>query len=224
MNLALFDLDHTLLPIDSDYEWGNFTLKLGWVDPVRFAAQNDLFFAQYKAGELDGPAYVRFATEAFVRHGATLAHAAHAQFMREVIEPQIHPSALALIDKHRQRGDQVIIVTATNEFVTRPIAQRLGVTELIAVELTRNSNGWFTREIKGVPSMKAGKVVRVTQWLESRGLSWGDVGHSTFYSDSINDIALLEQVTEPVVTNPSDALRALAVARGWPILDLFAKI
>ena len=221
LNLALFDLDHTLLPIDSDYEWGNFTLKLGWVDPANFAAQNDLFFAQYKAGVLDGPAYVRFATQALVERGEAAATAAHAQFMADVIEPNIRPEALALLDKHRALGHQIIIVTATNAFVTAPIAKRLGVNELIAVELARGENGWYNGEIAGVPSMQAGKVTRVDQWLAARGLSWADVAHSVFYTDSMNDIALLERVDEPVATNPSPALRAHALAKKWPVLDLF---
>jgi HAD superfamily hydrolase (TIGR01490 family) len=221
MKLALFDLDHTLLPIDSDYEWGNFTLKLGWVNPTEFAAQNDLFFAQYKAGQLDGPAYVRFATEAFVRQGPVAAVAAHAQFMAEVIEPNIRPQALELLAKHRALGHQIIIVTATNEFVTAPIAKHLGVDELIAVKLQRDASGWFTREIEGVPSMQVGKVTRVEQWLAARGRSWADVSHSVFYTDSMNDLALLERVREPIATNPSSALRAVAHQRGWLVLDLF---
>ncbi len=224
IQLALFDLDHTLLPIDSDHEWGRFTQRLGWLDDADFEAKNDLFFAQYQRGELDGPAYVRFATRAFVSRGQARAFEARARFMHEVIEPHIHPQAKALLQSHRDRGDEVLIVTATNEFVTGPIAQALGVEHLIAVQLARDDQGWFTGEIEGVPSMKAGKVTRVEQWLLARGLIWAQVSQSTFYSDSMNDIALLERVSHPVATNPSAALRHLAHERGWPVLDLFTKL
>ena len=224
MKLALFDLDHTLLPIDSDYSWGVFTTTIGWTDPVDFARRNDEFFAHYKAGTLDIHDYVRFATEAVRRQGAVNAQAAHALFMRSVVEPAITDQALALVRRHRAAGDALVIVTATNEFVTRPIAQAFGVDELIAVELERDQalggSGWITSEIKGVPSAREGKVSRVEQWLANRKLGWIDV-ESTFYTDSINDLSLLEKVTHPVATNPDDRLRALAHERGWRILELF---
>ena len=224
MKLALFDLDHTLLPIDSDYSWGVFTTTIGWTDPVDFARRNDEFFAHYKAGTLDIHDYVRFATEAVRRQGAVNAQAAHALFMRSVVEPAITDQALALVRSHQAAGDALVIVTATNEFVTRPIAQAFGVDELIAVELERDhapgGSGWITGEIMGVPSAREGKVSRVEQWLAKRKLGWIDV-ESTFYTDSINDLSLLEKVTHPVATNPDDRLRALAHERGWRILELF---
>ena len=222
MKLALFDLDHTLLPIDSDYAWGEFTITLGWTDPVDFSRQNDAFYAHYQAGTLDIHAYVRFATEAFRRQGPEAAAAAHARFMREVVQPAIRPEALALLQQHREAGDRLVIVTATNEFVTRPIAQALGVSELIAVELARDASGWFTGEIVGTPSMREGKVVRLQQWLQAQGLDW-DAVHTTFYSDSRNDLPLLEKVSQPVATNPDDTLRRVAQEKGWPVLDLFPK-
>lgn len=221
MKLALFDLDHTLLPLDSDYSWGEFTIRLGWVDPVSFAQRNDAFYADYQAGRLDIHDYVRFATEAFRLKGPEAAHAAHAQFMAEVIRPAIRPEALALIERHRAAGDHLLVVTATNEFVTRPIVQALGIAELIAVELQRDANGWFTGEIEGTPSMREGKVQRLQQWLDARGLSWTSV-QTTFYSDSPNDLPLLSRVNHPVATNPDTVLRAEAHKRGWPILELFA--
>ena len=221
MKLALFDLDHTLLPLDSDYSWGEFTIRMGWVDPVSFAQRNDAFYADYQAGRLDIHDYVRFATEAFRLKGPKAAHAAHAQFMAEVIRPAIRPEALALIERHRAAGDHLLVVTATNEFVTRPIVQALGITELIAVELQRDANGWFTGEIEGTPSMREGKVQRLQQWLDARGLSWTSV-QTTFYSDSPNDLPLLSRVNHPVATNPDTVLRAEAHKRGWPILELFA--
>ncbi len=221
MKLALFDLDHTLLPLDSDYSWGEFTIRMGWVDPVSFAQRNDAFYADYQAGRLDIHDYVRFATEAFRLKGPEAAHAAHAQFMAEVIRPAIRPEALALIERHRAAGDHLLVVTATNEFVTRPIVQALGIAELIAVELQRDANGWFTGEIEGTPSMREGKVQRLQQWLDARGLSWTSV-QTTFYSDSPNDLPLLSRVNHPVATNPDSVLRAEAHKRGWPILELFA--
>ena len=221
MKLALFDLDHTLLPLDSDYSWGEFTIRMGWVDPVSFAQRNDAFYADYQSGRLDIHDYVRFATEAFRLKGPEAAHAAHAQFMAEVIRPAIRPEALALIERHRAAGDHLLVVTATNEFVTRPIVQALGIAELIAVELQRDANGWFTGEIEGTPSMREGKVQRLQQWLDARGLSWTSV-QTTFYSDSPNDLPLLSRVNHPVATNPDTVLRAEAHKRGWPILELFA--
>ncbi len=220
MKLALFDLDHTLLPIDSDYSWGEFTLSIGWCDPGHFKARNDEFFAHYQAGTLDVHAYVRFATEAIRLRGEQAALAAREEFLRRVIEPAIRPQALELVARHRDAGDQVVIVTATNEFVTRPIADRFGVQELIAVNLQRDAGGWITGEIEGVPSMRAGKVTRMAQWLAQRGLDWAGVD-ATFYSDSMNDLPLLEKVRHPVATNPDARLRQVAAERGWRILDLF---
>jgi HAD superfamily hydrolase (TIGR01490 family) len=220
MNLTLFDLDHTLLPIDSDYSWGEFSLKMGWVDPELFKVKNDQFFADYQAGVLDIHDYVKFATEAVRLKGPELAAKAHQQFMQEVVLPVIKPSALSLIKQHQDAGDHVMVVTATNEFVTRPIAKALGIQELIAVELAKDSTGWITGEILGTPSFKAGKVARVEAWLSAHQKSWQDV-HITFYSDSLNDLPLLEKAQTPVATNPDARLRQLATDRGWRILELF---
>lgn len=221
LRLALFDLDYTLLPLDSDYEWGEFTIRIGWNDPVEFARRNDEFYAHYQAGTLDVHGYVRFATEAVRARGPKAAAAAHLQFMRDVITPAIKPQALALIRQHQAAGDDVLIVTATNEFVTTPIAQALGVPQLLSVQLARDASGWYTGEIDGIPTMREGKVLRMEQWLAERQLGWADV-ESTFYSDSMNDVPLLEKVNHPVATNPDPRLRALAQERGWRILDLFA--
>ena len=222
MKLALFDLDHTLLPLDSDYGWGAFTTRIGWTDPVEFARRNDEFFAQYQAGALDVHAYVQFATQAFRERGPDEAYRARARFMQEVIQPHLTPAAHALVEGHRQAGDEVVIVTATNEFVTRPIAAAFGVEHLIAVELSRDDQGWFDGGIQGTPSFREGKVARVADWLATRGLGWADV-HTTFYSDSVNDLPLLEKVHVPVATNPGASLRAMAQQRGWRILDLFTE-
>jgi HAD superfamily hydrolase (TIGR01490 family) len=220
--IALFDLDHTLLPIDSDYSWGVFTQDIGWTDPVVFQRRNDEFYEHYKAGTLDIHDYVRFATEAVRLKGPDQAREAHERFMRTVVEPEILPESLALVQGHQAAGDQVVIVTATNDFVTGPIAAAFGVEELIAVRLARGADGWITGEIEGVPSAREGKVERVAQWLAGRGWGWDGV-ETTFYSDSMNDLALLERVDHPVATNPDDRLRAVAAERGWRILDLFKK-
>ncbi len=222
MKLALFDLDHTLLPIDSDHTWGVFTTELGWNDPKVFNQRNDEFYAHYQAGTLDIHDYVRFATQAARERGAVEAARAHDRYMDEVIRPRITPEALALVRSHQHAGDTVMIVTATNEFVTRPIAQAFGVSELIAVELERDATGWITGEIKGTPSFREGKVTRVAHWLAQQGLDWGDVEMS-FYSDSMNDLPLLEKAHHPVATNPDARLRQLVTERGWRILELFQE-
>jgi len=222
MKLALFDLDHTLLPLDSDHTWGVFTTEMGWNDPAVFSQRNDEFYAHYQAGTLDIHDYVRFATRAAREQGATVAAQAHARYMDDVIRPRITSEALALVRSHQHAGDTVMIVTATNEFVTRPIAQAFGVNELIAVELDRDATGWITGEIKGTPSFREGKVTRVAQWLSQQGLDWDDV-EMTFYSDSINDLPLLEKAHHPVATNPDARLRQLATERGWRIVELFQE-
>ncbi len=222
MKLALFDLDHTLLPIDSDHSWGEFTIVLGWTDAHTFRQRNDEFYAHYQAGTLDIHDYVRFATQSACVHGPRQAAQAHNRYMDEVIRPHILPQALDLVRSHQLAGDTVMIVTATNEFVTRPIAEAFGVSELIAVELERDGNGWITGEIRGTPSFREGKVERVAQWLAARRLGWSDV-ELTFYSDSMNDLPLLEKAQNPVATNPDARLRQLAVQRGWRILDLFQE-
>ncbi len=218
--LALFDLDHTLLPIDSDHSWGTFTTTIGWTDPVAFARRNDEFYAHYQAGTLDVHDYVRFATEAARLKGAEVALAARERFMAEVIRPAIRPQALELVRRHREAGDEVLIITATNEFVTRPIAEAFGVQQLIAVELERDASGWITGEIRGTPSFREGKVQRFGEWLAARGLNRHEA-EVTFYSDSVNDLPLMDNADCPVATNPDDRLRALALERGWRVLELF---
>ena len=220
--LALFDLDHTLLPMDSDHGWGEFTIAIGWCDRAEFGRRNDEFFAHYQAGTLNVADYVRFATEAIVQRGPDAAHAAHERFMQDVIRPAMKPAAIELVQSHLRAGDMVVITSATNEFVTRPIAQAFGVQELIATELERDATGWFTGALQGQPNMREGKVVRMNEWLAARGLSWETV-ESTFYSDSMNDVPLLERVNHPVATNPEPRLRALAQERGWRVLDLFTE-
>ena len=218
--IALFDLDHTLIPFDSDYEWNEFTISLGWRDGDTFRRANEAFFAQYRDGTLNIHDYVRFATQAIRDKGATESIAAHARFMVDIVLKGIQKPALDLVRSHQNAGDTVVIVTATNEFVTRPIAAAFGVQELIAIDLVRNGDGEFTGDIAGTPSFREGKVTRVQAWLAARNLGWQDV-ETTFYTDSMNDLSLLEKATHPVATNPDERLRQLATERGWRILDLF---
>ncbi|RQP25982.1 histidinol-phosphatase [Piscinibacter terrae] len=221
MNLCLFDLDDTLIPLDSDHAWGEFVTRLGWVDAAEFRRRNDEFFETYKAGKLDVHAYIEFATQPLREHSAEETAAAHRQFMAEVITPRMHDSARQLVQSHVDQGDLVALVTATNEFVTAPIAQAFGIADLIAVRLERGPGGTITGRIDGVPSYREGKVTRVEQWLAGRGLRWSDFERTSVYSDSTNDLPLLERATHPVATNPSPALQAIAGERGWRILNLF---
>jgi len=219
--LCLFDLDDTLLPMDSDHAWGEFVVGLGWVEAADFRRRNDEFYEQYKAGRLDIHAYIAFASAPLqVRDAATLA-AAHARFMREVIAPRILPAALELVQQHRSQGDLLALVTATNDFITAPIAAAFGIEHLIAVQLARDEGGTITGGIRGTPSYREGKVVRVGQWLQGLGCDWSDFADVSVYSDSLNDLPLLERAHHPVATNPSPTLEALARERQWRILRLF---
>jgi len=222
-NLTLFDLDETLLPLDSDHAWGEFVIRLGWVDEAAFRQRNDEFFAQYKAGALDIHAYVEFTTAPLRERGPEAAAAAHAQFMREVIAPALRPAALELVREHQRRGDAVALVTATNDFVTAPIARAFGIDTLIAVRLERGPGATITGRIAGTPSYREGKVARVGEWLAGSGQRWSDFERISVYSDSPNDLPLLERATDPVATNPSPALEAVARERGWRILRLFEE-
>jgi len=221
VRLALFDLDGTLLPTDSDHAFGEFLVRIGWADAATHRKGNDRFYADYLAGTLDMRAYVDFATAPWRGRSATELAAVTERFLDEVARPALHASALELVRRHQNAGDLVAIVTATNEFVTRPIAGLFGVAELIATELERDAAGRVTGAIRGVPAFQSGKIDRVQAWLAARGLTWTDVERSTFYSDSTNDLPLLEQVSHPVATNPVPGLAAVAAERGWPVLRLF---
>jgi HAD superfamily hydrolase (TIGR01490 family) len=220
-NLTLFDLDGTLIAGDSDHAFGEFMVAIGWADGDAWRRRNHEFYATYVAGALDVHAYVDFATSVWRGHGAQELADVHARYMREVIAPMLTPQALALVKKHQDDGDLVAIVTATNEFVTRPIAQAFGVPELLAIELERDAGGAVTGAIRGVPTYQHGKVTRVGQWLAARQAGWDDFDRISVYSDSINDLPLLERATDPVATNPSAALESVAAERGWRFLRLF---
>lgn len=221
-NLTLFDLDGTLIPVDSDHAFGNFMVEIGWADGGAWAARNDEFFQQYLAGALDLPAYIDFATSVWRSRPLEDALAARERFMAEVMGPALQPQALDLVARHVAAGDLVAIVTATNEFVTTPIAAAFGVEHLIAVKLVRDARGHYTGVVDGVPSYQAGKIRRVDDWLAGLGAQWQDFPRVSFYSDSTNDLPLLERVSHPVATNPGPALARIAAERGWPILNLFA--
>ena len=221
MKLTLFDLDGTLLPKDSDHAFGEFVVTLGWADREDFRRRNDAFYEDYLAGRLDIDAYVEFATSPWRGRPADDLAWATARFLNEVVRPMLHPAALGLVQRHQREGDLVAIVTATNDFVTRPIAGLLGVDELIATDLARDEAGRVTGSIHGVPAFREGKIARVQQWLSARDQALGDFECSTFYSDSTNDLPLLERVSHPVATNPGPALERIAQQRGWPILKLF---
>lgn len=222
MNLTLFDLDGTLLPTDSDHAFGEFVIELGWTDGEAYRRRNDDFFLQYQQGRLDIASYVDFCTAPWRGRSADELVAAQRRFVEQVARPALRSTALALVQRHREAGDQIAIVTATNEFVTRPIADLFDVEVLIATELERDATGRVTGAIRGVPCFRDGKITRVQQWLAAQGRTLGDFERCTFYSDSTNDLPLLEHISHPVATNPGPALRDIALARGWPVLNLFS--
>lgn len=221
MNLTLFDLDHTLLPLDSDYEWGQFMVRMGAVDAETFATRNAEFFRQYQAGELNPIEYLEFAFGTLARFPRSQLDAWHGQFMEEVIHPAIKPRARELVQRHLDAGDLVMIITATNRFVTAPIAQAFGVSNLIAAEPELTAEGNVTGRVVGTPPYGPGKVTNLEAWLANLGKTLNSFERSTFYSDSQNDIPLLSLVTHPVATNPNARLTAHAQAQGWPIMSLF---
>lgn len=221
MNLALFDLDGTLIPKDSDHAFGEFLITLGWADAATFRRRNDGFYEDYLQGRLDIDAYVDFATSAWRDRSPAELQRTTERFIEIVIRPMLHPQALDLVQRHREAGDLLAVVTATNDFVTRPIARLFGVDELIATTLQRDASGRVTGRIEGVPSFREGKITRVEAWLAARGQRLADFERCTFYSDSTNDLPLLEHVSAPVATNPGPALERIARERGWPVLKLF---
>lgn len=216
MRLALFDLDNTLLAGDSDHSWGEFLCDSGRVDAAEYRARNDAFYADYCAGKLDVVAYQSFTQAILARTEAAELVRWQAEFMAEVIEPIILAKGEALLREHREAGDKLVIITATNRFITAPIATRLGVDTLLATECGMD-NGRYTGRVAGVPCYQAGKVVRLNEWLAETGLS---LEGAYFYSDSRNDLPLLEAVANPVAVDPDDTLRGIAIERGWPVLTL----
>ena len=219
--LALFDLDHTLLPIDSDYEWGQFLVRHGVVDAAEYARRNDTFFAQYQAGTLDPVEYLEFALGTLAGFAPETLQRLQADYMAEVIAPAIKPAARKLLQQHVDAGDLVAIITATNAFVTAPIARALGVEHLIAARPELDAQGHPTGRLAGTPTQGQGKVTHMHAWLDGLGRPFDSFERSYFYSDSHNDIPLLSVVSHPVATNPSAKLNQHATALGWPLLHLF---
>jgi len=217
MKLAIFDLDNTLIGGDSDYEWGQFMVRKGVVDADHYARQNDAFYEDYKAGTLDIIAYQRFALAPLVgRSPETLAQW-HAEFMRESIEPVFLPKAAALIERHRVQGHTLLVITATNRFITGPIVAWLDIDHLIATEPEMDEVGNVLGDVVGVPSFQEGKIQRLEHWLSQQPEA---ATETWFYSDSRNDLPLLHSVNHPVAVDPDDVLRAEAERFGWPILTL----
>jgi HAD superfamily hydrolase (TIGR01490 family) len=219
MRLALFDLDNTLLAGDSDYEWGQFLVDRGVLDRESYEAQNRAYYDQYVAGTLDIHEFLGFALRPLAAHEPADLERWHAEFMAARIRPMIGAPARALVKKHLDAGDLCAIITATNSFVSRPIANEFGVEHLIATEPERK-NGRFTGKVAGIPCFREGKVQRLDEWLAGRGRRLADFAESTLYSDSHNDLPLLERVKRPVAVDPDAQLGAEARRRGWSVISL----
>jgi HAD superfamily hydrolase (TIGR01490 family) len=217
VKLALFDLDNTLLAGDSDFEWAQFLIEQGVLDREVYEARNQEFYDQYKAGTLDIYAFLDFQLKPLSRHPRTVLEAWHREFMQRRVLPMVRDSARELVERHR--GDLRAVITATNSFVTGPIAREFGIEHLIATE-PEESEGEFTGQVTDVPCFREGKVERLVRWLESQGRSLDSFEQSWFYSDSLNDLPLLARVTHPVAVDPDDTLRAHAQAHGWPVISL----
>lgn len=219
MQLALFDLDNTLLSGDSDFEWAQFLISKGVLDREVQEAKNVQFYEQYKAGTLDIYEFLAFQLAPLARHERAELDAWHREFMQTRIHPIMGAAARAKVQEHLEAGHLCLLVTATNSFVTGPIAREFGIPHLIAT-IPAWENGAFSGLSRGIPSFKEGKITRVEEWLESQGLWWGSFSDSWFYSDSHNDLPLLERVSRPVAVDPDDKLRQTALTKGWEIISL----
>jgi len=219
MNLALFDLDNTLIAGDSDFEWAQFLIEQKALDRELHETRNLEFYEQYKAGTLDIHEFLDFQLKPLARHPRSQLEKWRGEFMSKKIMPIIAPGARALIEKHMLDGDLCIIITATNSFVTSPIAHSLGISNLIATE-PEEKDGEFTGQVKGTPSFREGKIERLENWLDAHNLTWLSFLQSWFYSDSLNDLPLLSKVTHPVAVDPDATLRAHAEENDWPVVSL----
>ena len=218
-HIAIFDLDHTLLPIDSDYEWGQFLCRIGAVDVNAFEKRNQDFYLQYQQGCLDAREYLEFALGTLAQFSPPQLTTLRDQFMTEVIAPALRPAARQLLAQHQ--NDLVLIITATNRFVTEPIAAAFGVSNLIAAIPDTDPNGKITGKLVGNPTSGEGKVMHLQAWLAMHNKTLESYTKSFFYSDSHNDLPLLKCVSNPIATNPNNQLCAYAKAQGWPILSIF---
>lgn len=219
MKLALFDLDNTLLAGDSDFQWAQFLIEQEVLDREVYEARNIEFYEQYKAGTLDIHEFLDFQLKPLSRHPREQLNAWRSSFIQQKIMPLIAPGARELIARHQAEQDLCIIITATNSFVTAPIAQALGIRHLIATE-PEQKNGQFTGRVLGIPCFQAGKITRLEQWLDEQNLTWLSFLQSWFYSDSLNDLPLLRKVTHPVAVDPDATLHEHAQKNGWPIISL----
>ena len=216
MRLAIFDLDNTLIAGDSDHSWGEFLVAKKLVDAEAYAKANDRFYQEYKAATLDIHEYLRFSLAPLTRYTMEELAVFHAEFMRDYIEPMMQPKAIALLQQHRAQGDYLLIITATNSFVTHPIAKRLQVDDILASDAEIIDNRYNGKGV-GTPCFQGGKVIRLQEWLKEKNYNLDD---AYFYSDSINDLPLLEQVPNPVAVDPDDRLQQVATERGWKIMSL----
>lgn len=219
MNLALFDLDNTLLDGDSDFEWSQFLIDQGVLDRELFEAKNLAFYEQYKAGTLDIHAFLDFQLKPLSRHKRSELDKWHEDFMRNKIRPMMTLPGKQLVASHQAAGDICVIITATNSFVTKPIARKYNVEFLIATE-PEQKKGEFTGQVHGVPSFREGKITRLEEWMVQHAWTWGSFADTTFYSDSLNDLPLLTLVKNPVAVDPDDTLRVHAEAHGWRVISL----
>ncbi len=219
MNLALFDLDNTLLNGDSDFEWSQFLIRIGVLDRELFEAKNLAFYEHYKAGTLDIQEFLDFQLKPLSRHARKTLDEWHRRFMREQALGMITQSARNLVNRHRAAGDVCVIITATNSFVTAPIAREFAVEHLIATE-PEHRNGEFTGAVSDVPCFREGKITRLESWMMQHGWNWSSFADTTFYSDSLNDLPLLAKVKNPIAVNPDDTLRHHAEQHGWPVMSL----
>lgn len=221
MKLALFDLDNTLIAGDSDYEWGCFLCEKKAVDVAEQKKKNDDFLADYHKGALDVSAFLDFQLAPLARHDRNTLNGWHEEFMASHILPICLPQAMGLVKAHQAAGDMCVMVTATNSFITQAIALHFGISHLIAtIPAIDKESGAFTGKVAGTPSFREGKIRRMEDWLESTGRWWSDFSEAFFYSDSHNDLPLLEKVSHPVAVNPDPTLFRIAKERGWTVLDL----
>ncbi|MBW0454608.1 MAG: HAD family hydrolase [Candidatus Kinetoplastibacterium crithidii] len=224
-NLALFDLDHTLIPIDSDYQWANFLAKTGraGTTPEIAINLNNELMHKYNQGKLSIEESAEFMLGLLKMHTPYDLAKFHEEFMQKIVRPSIKNQAIEIVKKHLNKGDLCAIVTATNNFVTTPIARAFGIPYLIATE-AEYINGRYTGKFIGTPSFKEGKIIRVNQWLSTLNYNFDNFKNTYFYSDSINDLPLLEKVTNPIATNPSEKLRYIAQKRNWETIDIFDSL
>jgi HAD superfamily hydrolase (TIGR01490 family) len=219
LNLALFDLDNTILAGDSDYNWSRFLIQEGYLDGAIHAEKNEKFYADYKAGTLDIYAFVEFQFKPLARNPRTVLNQLLKKYVEEVIKPMITEKARALVKRHQDEGDLIIVITATNSFITKPIAELFGIENLIGTD-PEEKEGEFTGKVSGLPSFKEGKVTRLEAWLKGKNLSLASFENSYFYSDSHNDLPLMQKVTHPVAVDSDDVLSEYAKSNGWPQISL----